>query len=256
MQRQVAAREKGPKDLVSEADVASQQFLRRSLLGQFPDYGFVGEEDPDSWDQLQQHEYCWVVDPLDGTSNYVHGIPSYAVSVALWHQDRALVGVVWDPVLQELFRAAEGHGALLNGKAIRPSSCTRLADALVAASLSPMVPRGSVEVARLVEAIHEAQGVRRTGSAALNLCYVAAGRFDGYWATSVRLWDVAAGALLVRESGGIVSNLEGGPVDWRRPQVLVSATDALHGQLVAMLRRAEAVSGAGGCPQPESRPAR
>lgn len=245
MQRQITAREKAPKDLVSEADLAAQRTLRQALLDPFPEYGFLGEEEPQLLERLSEFDYCWVVDPLDGTSNYVHGVPSYAISIALWHANAPLIGIVWDPILQECYRAVRGKGATLNGKPIHPSGCRRLREALVAASLAPQVARGSVEVARLVEAIYEAQAVRRTGSAALNLCYVAAGRFDGYWATSVRLWDVAAGLLLVEEAGGVATGLQGEPFDWQRPEVLVAATVELHAELMEMLRRADRAGGRG-----------
>ncbi|GIW94825.1 MAG: inositol monophosphatase [Pirellulaceae bacterium] len=239
MQPTITAREKAPKDLVSEADWESQRAIRQLLAAHYPDYGFLGEESPGGKQQKLPPGYVWIVDPLDGTSNYVHGVPSYAVSIALWCDHQPLVGVVLDPVLDECFVAIRGHGARLNGRPIAPSRCRALRDALVAASLGPQVPRGSVEVARLVEAIHEAQGVRRTGSAALNLCYVACGRFDGYWATSVSLWDVAAGLLLVEEAGGCVTNLHGGAFRYWQPEVLVSASQELHTQLLEMLRRAE-----------------
>ncbi len=240
MQHAVKAREKAPKDLVSDADCEAQRAIRQVLETYYPKHGFLGEEGSAGSLPTLPHGYYWVVDPLDGTSNYVHGVPSYAVSIAFWHERVPLVGVVLDPVLDECFVARRGQGAWLNGHPIRPSGCQTLREALVAVSLAAQVPRGSVEVARMVEAIHEAQAVRRTGSAALNMCYVACGRFDGYWATSVKLWDVAAGILLVEEAGGCITDLSGGQFRAESPEVLVSASPSLHEALLQLLRRAEA----------------
>ena len=234
-----AAREKGPADLVTEADWASQEAIREVLLSAFPDHGFVSEE-ADA--QNANAEYCWVVDPLDGTTNYVHQLPHYAVSVALLHNGQPLVGVVLDPVHRECFAAQKGGGAFLNGQPIHASQTKDLAQALVAASFSAKVQASSPEIDQFVAALLECQAVRRTGSAALNLCYVAAGRFDGFWAMSTKAWDVAAGILLVEEAGGIVSALDGSKLDLKLPHPVASATRELHDQFRDLLKKAVSTS--------------
>ncbi len=239
MQAGIKAREKGPKDLVTQADLAAQQAIHDIVRHAYPEHAFVGEEGDDLDGLSRDVAYCWVVDPLDGTANYVHGLPSYAVSVALTHHGRPIAGVVLDPTMNECFAATAGEGAYLNGTRIRPSRCVQVREAIVAASFAPNVPRGSVEVARFVEAIHEAQAVRRMGSAALNLCYVACGRLDGYWATSVKAWDVAAGTLLLQEAGAVVKGLDGSNFQLARPELLSAATPELYRALAAILKRAE-----------------
>jgi len=231
----IVGREKGPRDLVSDADLASQRRIREILFAEFPDHDFLGEEDDPESPPSADSEYRWVVDPLDGTTNYVHGLQNFAVSIALEHAGDVIVGVVFDPVSNECFLARKGEGAWLNGRPLRASRCTAAGSALVAASFSSVVPRNSPEITRFLEALFACQGIRRLGSAALNLCYVAAGRLDAYWATSVKIWDIAAGVLLVRESGGVVSNIEGSPLDLRRPELLAAATDPLRRELVGIL---------------------
>jgi myo-inositol-1(or 4)-monophosphatase len=169
--------------------------------------------------------------------NYVHHLRSYAVSVALERQGEILVATVYDPELEECYTAERGKGAFLNGERLHPSECRSLDQALVAASLPAHAPRGSVEVVRLVEAIHACRGVRRLGSAALNLCYLAQGRLDGYWATSVKIWDIAAGMLIVQEAGAIISSLDGGPVDFETAWFAAAATPELHRELLGLLNR-------------------
>jgi myo-inositol-1(or 4)-monophosphatase len=150
-----------------------------------------------------------------------------------------LVGVVLDPVADECFCAADSKGAFLNGERIGPSGCESMVDALIAVSFSANAQRDSVEIRRFIEILHESQSVRRLGSAALNLCYVASGRLDGYSAASVNSWDVAAGVLILREAGGVLSSLDGGQFDLARPKFACAGTVALHAQLLEILARAE-----------------
>jgi myo-inositol-1(or 4)-monophosphatase len=241
----VRAREKAPRDLVTEADLASQRVIRSIVLGAFPDHGFVGEEDAASGAAgggpalAGRGEYVWIVDPLDGTTNYVHGLRNFSVSVALARRGEVLAGVVLDPVMGECYSAVAGEGAYLNGARLETSGCSRIEQALVAAGFSTGVPRGSLEVARFIEVLHVCQSIRRLGSAALNLCYVAAGRLDAYFASSVKLWDIAAGMLLVREAGGVMTALDAGPVNLERPEFVASATEALHRVLMQVLAKAK-----------------
>lgn len=235
-QGRIRATEKGPKDLVTEADVASQDAIRDVVLGEFPEHLFLGEESPDAAALAAasadaRGRFRWIVDPLDGTANYVHGLPNFAVSIALEQDGRLLAGVVFDPILNECFSAAAGEGAWLNGQPIRCSGCRQIGQSMLAASFSANVPRGSPEIASFVEALHVSRAIRRLGSAALNLSYVACGRLDGYWATSVKAWDVAAGALLVVEAGGVLTDIDGRPFNLADPRLLTAATPELHGQL-------------------------
>ncbi len=242
MRGSIQPTQKAPKDLVTQADFASQKLARELIAQAFPDHRFVGEEDdqPDgTTPQLaDMADYCWIVDPLDGTLNYVRQLPNYAVSVALAQGGEVLVGTVYDPVLDECFSAEKGCGAFLNGTPITPSQCRQLDQALIAASLPADVPRNSPEVSRFVEVLHQAQAIRRLGSAALSLSYVACGRLDAYWATCVKAWDVAAGQLLVREAGGTLTRPDGTPFQLDRPQFAAAGTKDLHQRLIDCLASA------------------
>ncbi len=242
MAGRINVREKNPKDLVTEADLASQEAIRSIVLEAFPHHGFLGEEDMGGPGDRQVSEaldadYCWVVDPLDGTTNYVHQLPSYSVSIALMQRSTPITGVVYDPVMDECFSAIRGEGAWLNGVPIRTSGRVKMNESLIAASFPPDVQRDSIEVSRFIEVLCSCRALRRLGSAALNLCYVAAGRLDGYWATSVNTWDVAAGLLLVEEAGGTMSAIEG-TLNWARPKFAAAASESLHADLLSLIRAA------------------
>lgn len=220
---------KGPRDLVTEADFASQREIRQIVLGAFPDHGFIGEESlpehaadgqPGGQSGGQQAAggppLRWMVDPLDGTSNYVHGFPAWCVSIALARGDEILVGTVYDPVRDECFTAQLGAGARLNGKPIRVSGCVLLSDALVALSFPPHVSTESVAVADFLAVVPHVHSARRTGSTALNLAWLACGRLDAFWVRRIACWDVAAGLLIFREAGGCLSGFSEGPaaLEW------------------------------------------
>jgi len=237
-QGRIHAKEKAPKDLVTEADLASQRTIQAILQETFPDHDFLGEEEDNQQIAAERRsEFRWIVDPLDGTANYVHQLQTFAVSIALEQRGDVLVGVIYDPVLDQCFSACRGGGAFMNGQRLHVSRRQRLASALVAASLPANVQRNSAEIKRLVEVLVECQALRRLGSAALNLAYLASGRLDGYWATNVKIWDVAAGILLVREAGGIVTGLDGGAFDLARPRFAAAATRGLHTELLSALGR-------------------
>lgn len=231
-------REKAPSDLVTEADIASQAVIRDFVLGAFPDHDFLGEEDDPSIAANSDNEFTWVVDPLDGTTNYVHGLENYCVSVALQQKTpdgvRVIEGAVYDPVRDMSFRATLGGGAFCNEKPIKVSDVNSLNKALVVASLPARVGRESGEVNRFLEVMFNCQAIRRLGSAALNLCYVASGRLDAYWATSVKKWDVAAGLLLVQEAGGVATSLDGGTLDIDKPKFICASTEELHREMVEL----------------------
>ena len=174
---------KGPRDLVTEADLASQKTIREILLSKFPNHGFIGEEgDQDT----SVPSLRWIVDPLDGTSNYVHGFPAYCVSVALAYDDEVLAGAIYDPVADECFTAVHGGGARLENTVLQTTDPAELSDALVAVSFPPHVDRESVAVADFLSIVPHVHSVRRTGSTAINLAYLAAGRLDGFGCVALR----------------------------------------------------------------------
>lgn len=231
----VEIREKGARDLVTDADVASQELIRSRLLSRFPDHRFIGEEDKFLADSVDDEAMYWVVDPLDGTTNYAHGMPNYAVSIALIHRQKVVVGVVYDPSTEELYWASIGGGAYRNGLRIDVSQEVKLDHALIAVSLPPTVSRNSDEVQQFLTVMERCQSLRRLGSAALNLCYIACGRLDGYWAMSTRSWDIAAGALICAEAGASLRSLDGGPFQVWHGSLMVAATPMLLDELAACL---------------------
>lgn len=234
-------REKGRNDLVTEADFAAQRAIEEIVLGEFPHHQFLGEENEEGKlppAESARSPFRWIVDPLDGTANYVHQLPMFAVSIALERNGEIVLGVIFDPVADECFTAALGEGVRMNGKRLQTSGCMRIERAMVAVSFANDVDRGSVEIGRFIEALVACRSVRRLGSAALNLAYIAAGRLDAYWASSVKAWDIAAGVLMVREAGGMVTNLAGGPLDLAKANFLAAATPTLHAATGDLLSRA------------------
>lgn len=223
--------EKGPRDPVTQADFASQKAISEYLLGKFPDHEFLGEESSEKTLESKAGSYCWVVDPLDGTVNYVHQLNSFSVSIALRYGNETVVGVVYDPVVGEMFSAIAGGGAQLNGEPISNSRCTDIGKALVICSFSSSADRDHPEVERFLRVLGQAASIRRLGSAALNLSFVACGRADAYWATGLSCWDVAAGWLILQESGAVMKTLEGGEVDFFEPKFCAAATEELFTEM-------------------------
>jgi len=226
-----AVREKAPKDLVTDADVAAQHCIESRILAAFPSHQFLGEEcsQPTVIREIASSvEWLWVVDPLDGTVNYVHKLPNFAVSIALMHRGQTVLGIVLDPMAEELYVASLGQGATMNGRKLKSSGCTKLDAALVAASFPPQIQKDSIEIAQFVDILVHSQSVRRLGSAALNLCYVAQGRLDAYWAGFLKVWDVAAGALIATESGAILTKHDGKPHDSWGGDIVVAGSEELH----------------------------
>jgi myo-inositol-1(or 4)-monophosphatase len=218
-----SVREKGRFDFVTDADEASQQAIRSYLNERFPAHGFLGEEDKSSQNRPSPGAPpTWIVDPLDGTTNYVHDCPLYCVSIGLQVAGEMVVGVVLDPARNELFSAATGAGAWLNDRPLQTSRATRIEEALLSTGFPPDM-RGQERMLDWWRFFSlRAQSLRRTGSTALNLAYVAAGRFDGYWAFDNKVWDVAGGIVLVREAGGTLTNVEGNALDPFLPDTLAS----------------------------------
>ena len=221
--------QKGPADYVTEADLAAQETIQRRIREAFPDHGFLGEE---GTHQQSDSPYLWIVDPLDGTTNYVHGIPYYCTSIGLAHEGQLIVGAVFDPNADACYTAVRGQGAFLNGsERLETRATTDVGAAVVAASLSARVAPDSAEAAAFNAIASQCHAIRRFGSAALNLCLVAAGKLDAYWALCNSSWDVAAGMLLVSEAGGAVASPDGSPVDLSAPRLIAAATDKLHAGL-------------------------
>jgi myo-inositol-1(or 4)-monophosphatase len=209
-----SVREKGRFDLVTEADVASQRAIQAYLSQRFPGHGFLAEEEGASRGQpADDAPPTWIVDPIDGTTNYVHDCPMYCVSIGLWAGGELVVGVVLDPTRPELFSAARGQGAWLNGRRLQVSRASRLDEALLATGFPADLRGQERTLAWWRHFSLRTRSLRRTGSTALNLAYVAAGRFDGYWAFDNHAWDVAGGVVLVREAGGMITNVDGTPFD-------------------------------------------
>jgi len=235
--------EKAPKDLVTDADLAAQRAILEVLDSAFPDYAFVGEEagKTEPLEAVRRGEAsappCWVVDPLDGTVNFVHGLQNFAVSIGLYSGGMMRLGVILDPVYDELFTAISGGGATCNGEPIHTSDCDSIDNALVACSFPAGIDRQSPEINRFVDVLEHCQSLRRLGSCAMNMCYVASGRLDAYWAGNVQPWDSAAGIVIAREAGATISRYDGGPLDDWNPKFCVSATESLHQQMTSLLGR-------------------
>ena len=232
--------EKGPADLVTEADLAAERIIRETVLTAFPDHEFVGEEDTHSnetgWGRIGQPEgFRWVVDPLDGTTNYVHSLAQFCVSIALEHGGEIIVGTIFDPVSGNCYTAESGNGAFCNGDPISVSNVSCLKDSLASVSFPASVDSEAVEVSRFLRMLPHCQAIRRIGSTALNLCYLASGQLDVYWTTSTKPWDVAAGVLLVREAGGVVTDIDGGPFQLATGRFATACGESLHSQLIKCL---------------------
>ena len=234
--RKLKINNKSELDLVTESDLASEKLIIERIQSYYPRHAILAEESgaTEPADRERQSDWLWIIDPLDGTTNYAHGYPCFCVSLALACKSRLEIGVVYDPMRDEMFTAERGQGASLNGRRIRVSPTPQLANALVCTGF-PYDVRERGEFARhFANFIMHAQGVRRDGAAALDLAYVAAGRFDGFWEEGLKPWDVAAGALLIEEAGGRVSNYAGGALDIFTPPVLAS-NGLIHEEMMGVL---------------------
>jgi len=217
--------EKKDRDYVTEADRKSESLIIREIQKHYPEHGIIAEE---SGSRNPDADVQWHIDPLDGTANFIHGYPHFAVSIAAWKQGKPLLAVVHDPLRNETFEARNGNGAFLNRRRLRVSPGTKVADTIFASGLAPY-RRDQLPIfqKRLHACMREASGFRRGGSAALDLAYVAAGRLDAYWEAGLGSWDIAAGILLVQEAGGITTGLDGSRVDLKKGDVL-AANPVLH----------------------------
>lgn len=229
---------KGPGDFVSAADRKAEEVLRDALMKARPGYGLVLEENGIIEGSDKSH--TWHVDPLDGTSNFLHGVPHFAVSVGLEREGQIVAGVIFDPIKDELFVAERGKGAYLNNRRLRVSGRQDMADALVGYG-TPYLGRGSHPrlLRELGAVMAVAGGTRRMGSAALDMAYVACGRLDAYWERDLQTYDFAAGVILVREAGGFVSSADGA-AEPLAPRSVAAGNEELHRELVAILKKVQA----------------
>ena len=226
---------KGLIDLVTEVDHQSEDYLIGDIHTRFPKHAILAEE---SGQLGGSEEHMWFIDPLDGTVNYAHNIPIFCVSIGYAHKGVTQLGVVYDPMREECFSAERGKGAWLNGIPLRASSVTELVHSLLVTGFPYDTWNSSNDnFANFTRFAKMTQGVRRLGSAALDLCYVAAARFDGFWELSLRAWDVAAGGLIAAEAGALVSNVDGGPDYISKPQSILAATPALHPLMLDELKK-------------------
>ena len=227
-------RHKGRIDLVTKIDQLSEDFLVGEIKGRFATHTIFTEETG----HHQGHaDYCWYIDPLDGTANYAHGIPIYCVSIAYAEDQRIQLAVVLDPSRPECFSAEFGKGAWLNGQPIHVSSNTELVECILETGFPYHTESWRNNLDNFSRFFYEAQSVRRFGSAALDLCYVAAGRADGYWQIESHPWDIAAGALLVQEAGGVVTDLDGDSNYLKEPYCVVAANSQIHPKMLKVLHQ-------------------
>ena len=225
---------KGPNDFVTEVDRAAETAIIDVLLEAYPHHGILAEESGRARG-AKDSEFIWIIDPLDGTTNFVHGFPVYAVSIALAHRGIVQQGVVYDPTRNDLFIASRGRGAFLNDRRLRVSKRIRLAESLIGTGF-PFRRGDNFKryIQMFEEVMHACAGVRRPGAAALDLCYVAAGWYDGFFETGLNPWDVAAGSLMITEAGGLIGNFTG-EADFLYQREVVAGAPKVYGQLVKML---------------------
>jgi myo-inositol-1(or 4)-monophosphatase len=227
---------KGPADFVTQADRRAEEMLREELMHARPNYGFVGEEGGRHEGSDKTH--TWIVDPLDGTTNFLHGIPQFAISIALEREGQIVAGLVYNPANDELYTAEKGKGAFFNDERLRVAGRQNSLDAVVACGL-PHHGRGDLALARseIFAVQQKFAGLRRFGAASLDLAWVAAGRFDAFWERDLAAWDMAAGVILIREAGGYVTDLDNGDAMLTKGNI-VAGNETMHGHLLKLLKDA------------------
>ena len=236
---------KQTNDFVTEVDKAAEDIIIETLLGAYPDHGIWAEESGRREGKGSGRKHMWIIDPLDGTTNFIHGFPVYCVSIALMYNGKIEQAVIYDPTRNDLFCATKGRGAYLNDRRIRVAKRNMLRDCLLSTGF-PFRPGDNFKsyMAMLTEVMPKVAGVRRAGSAALDLAYVAAGFSDGFFETGLSAWDVAAGSLLVTEAGGLVGNFRG-EADFLEQKECVAANPRIYGQMVGLLGKYSQFASAG-----------
>ena len=231
---------KGPADFVSAADKKSEKILFEELSRARPGYGFLMEEGGSVEGKDKTH--VWHIDPLDGTTNFLHGIPHFAISIALERDGQLVAGLIYNPVTDEMYMAEKGQGAYLNNQRLRVAQRSDIREAVISCGI-PHIGRGDHRqfLGELAQVMAIAAGVRRTGAAALDLAYVAAGRFDAFWERQLSTWDMAAGAVLVREAGGYVADVNGHP-GYMQTGDIVAGNEAIQKDLIALIKKAQVAS--------------
>ena len=225
---------KGPNDFVSEVDRRAEEVIIQILLDAYPGHGILAEESGREHG-ARDSEYVWIIDPLDGTTNFLHGFPVYAVSIALAHRGVVQQAVVYDPTRNDLFFSSKGRGAFLNDRRLRVSKRLRIADALIGTGFPFRKGDNFKRYVKMFEEVMQScAGLRRPGAAALDLCYVAAGYYDGFFETGLNPWDVAAGSLIITEAGGLIGNFTG-ESDYLYQREVVAGNPKVYGQLVQIL---------------------
>lgn len=233
---QLQVSKKGPSDFVSKADLKSEKILHAELSKARPDYGFLMEEGGAI--EGKDKDHIWVIDPLDGTKNFLHGIPHWAINIALKKNNEVIAGVTYDPCRDEMFWAEKGVGAFMNSKRLRVSGRRSMDESLLATGIPCKGWKGhELMLAQLPPVMAHTAGIRRMGSAALDLAYVAAGRYEGYWENVINEWDIAPGLLLVREAGGLICEVDGGKNMLENGNILATSA-ALHDDIKNLLKKA------------------
>ena len=223
---------KGDIDLVTEADLESEKVILEMIRQKFPDDSILSEE---AGEHSKQSDRTWIIDPLDGTTNFAHGFPFFAISIALQIKNEIVVGVVYNPVMNEYFEASRGAGTFFNKKPVKVSHTSELGESLLATGFPYDIHDHPQVVMELFEKmLVRAQGVRRPGSAAIDLCYVASGRFDGFWEQGLKPWDTAAGVVIVEEAGGKLSTFERNDYDPFK-KTIVAANPFIHGAMIEVI---------------------
>ena len=218
---------KSKNDFVTEIDLMAEEAIIKVIKNAYPDHSILAEESG----EIAGNDYVWIIDPLDGTTNFLHGYPQYSVSIALKHKGKTEIGVVYDPLRDELFTAEKGGGAMLNNRRIRVSQQVKLDTALLGTGFPFKYPQHlDTYLSMFKELTLKTSGIRRAGSAALDLAYLAAGRLDGFWEIGLKEWDLAAGTLLVREAGGLVADFDGGQ-EFLESGNIVAANSVLFNEL-------------------------
>ena len=232
--RGISVMKKGDINLVTDADLASEALIIERIKSHYPKHSILAEESGEAIVIGGDTTWKWIIDPLDGTTNYAHGYPCFCVTLALEHNGEIVIGVTFDPTRNELFAAEKGRGASLNNKPIRVSSTENLGDALIVTGFPYDIKERDNFARHLTEMLLKSRGVRRDGSAAIDMAYVACGRFDGFWEEGLNAWDVAAGVLLIEEAGGQVTYYDGSPFSIYAPPICAS-NGLLHSAILTIL---------------------